>query len=151
MGHRHNNLTAADIQERISRATFHQLYRPEVLDVDNDAMTLRLRVTMCDTFERQPGTGQWHGGVLASLVDIAGCYALMLVADGPILTLNFSTDFLRPAVSDHLLATAVVRRTGRTVGFVDVEITDDAGDVVVTGRACYAIRPDKADPGREKP
>ena len=145
MGHRHNNLTVADIQERISRATFHQMYRPEVLDVDNVAMTLRLRVTMCDTFERQPGTGQWHGGVLASLVDITGCYALMLVAGGPLLTLSFSTDFLRLAVSEHLIATAVVRRVGRTVGFVDVEITDDAGDVVVTGRACYAIRPDKAE------
>lgn len=149
MGHRHNNLTVADIQEQISRAEFHQLYRPEVLDVDNDTMTMRLRVSMRDTFERQPGTGQWHGGVLASLVDIAGCYALMLVAGGPLLTLNFSTDFLRLAVSDHLVATAVVRRAGRTVGFVDVEITDDAGDVVVTGRACYAIRPDKGHPKKE--
>ena len=143
MAIRHNNLTVADIQERISRSAFHQLYRPEVLEVDNDAMTLRLKVSMCDTFERQPDTGHWHGGVLASLVDIAGCYALMLVAGGPLLTLNFSTDFLRLAESDHLIATAVVRRVGRTVGFVDVEIADDAGVVVVTGKACYAIRPDK--------
>jgi len=140
---RHNNLTVDDIQERIGRSKYHQLFAPQVLDVDNETATLKLRVSMCDTFERQPDTGQWHGGVLASLVDITGCYALMLVAGGPMLTLNFSTDFLRLAVSKHLYATATVRRVGRTVGFVDVEVTDDADATVVTGRACYAIRSDK--------
>lgn len=139
----HNNLSAADIQERISCSKYHQLFQPKVLQIDNDSMTLRLQVSMCDEFERQPGTNQWHGGVLASLVDIAGCYALMLVAKGPMLTLNFSTDFLRLTVSQNLVATATVRRIGRTVGFVDVDVTDDAEATVVTGRACYAIRPNQ--------
>ena len=138
----HNNLTIADIQERIDRSKFHQLFRPEVLTLDNDAMTLEIKVHMCPEFERQPGTGQWHGGVLASLVDIAGCYALMLVAGGQMLTLNFSTDFLRLAASDHLIARAAVRRVGRSVGFVDASICDAGGAEVVKGTACYAIRPD---------
>jgi uncharacterized protein (TIGR00369 family) len=145
MSFRHNDLTVDDIQERIGRSKFHQLYCPKVLGVDNEAAELKLRVSMCDEFERQPGTGQWHGGALASLVDIAGCYALMLVAGGPMLTLNFSTDFLRLGVSEHLYATASVRRVGRTVGFVDVDITDDKDATIVTGRACYAIRPDKTE------
>jgi uncharacterized protein (TIGR00369 family) len=142
MALRHNNLTVDDIQERISRSKYHQLFRPKVLEVDNNPATLKLRVSMCDEFERQPDTGHWHGGVLASLVDISGCYALMLVAAGPMLTLNFSTDYLRLAVSEYLYATATVRRVGRTVGFVDVDITDDGDATVATGRACYAIRPD---------
>lgn len=140
---RHNNLTVDVIQERISRSKYHQMFQPRVLEVDNAAMMLKLRVSMCDAFERQPNTGHWHGGVLASLVDIAGCYALMLVAGGPMLTLNFSTDFLRLAASEHLYATASVRHVGRTIGFVDVEIRDDTDVAVVTGRACYAIRADK--------
>ena len=81
-------------------------------------------------------------GALASLFDIAGCYALMLVASGQLLTLNFSTDFLRLAVSDHLIARAKARRVGRTVGFVDVEVEDAKGNTVTAGKACYAIRPD---------
>jgi uncharacterized protein (TIGR00369 family) len=143
MAIRHNNLSVGDIQERIDRSLYHQLFQPEVLEIDNEAMTLQLRVTMADLFERQPGTGQWHGGVLSSLVDIAGCYALMLVAGGPMLTLNFSTDFLRIAQSDKLVANARVRRIGRTVGFVDVDVLDDAGATVVSGHACYAIQRDK--------
>ena len=143
MAFRHNNLTVADVQGTISKSAFHQLYRPEVLDVDNDNATLKLRVSMCETFERQPDTGQWHGGVLSSLVDIAGCYALLLVAGGPVLTLNFRTDYLRLATSDTLVAVAKVRRVGRTVGFVDVDIQNEANETVVAGHACYAIRPDK--------
>lgn len=139
---RHNNLSVEIIQERISRSKYHQLFRPEVLSVDNEAMTLELKVHMCPEFERQPGTNQWHGSVTAGLVDIAGCYALMLVAGGQMLTLNFSTDFLRLAVSDHLIARAKVRRVGRTVGFVDVSVVDANEAEVVKGTACYAIRPD---------
>lgn len=138
----HNNLSVDIIQERISRSKYHQLFRPEVLDVDNEAMALAIKVHMCPEFERQPDTGQWHGGVLSSLVDIAGCYALMLVAGGQLLTLNFSTDFLRLAASDHLIARATVRRVGRTIGFVDVEVDDAEGNTVVAGKACYVIRPD---------
>ena len=139
----HNNLTAENIQQRIDLSLYHQLFKPEVLEVDNEAMTLQLRVSMAEVFERQPGTGQWHGGVLSSLVDIAGCYALMLVAGGPLLTLNFSTEFLRIAHSDKLIANARVRRVGRTVGFVDVDVLDDVNITVVSGRACYAIRSEK--------
>ncbi len=138
----HNNLTVDIIQERISRSKFHQLFRPEVLEVDNNAMSVSIKVYMRPEFERQPGTGQWHGSVLASLVDIAGCYALMLVAGGQMLTLNFSTDFLRLAVSDQLVVRAQVQRAGHSVGFVHAEVEDENGATVVSGKACYAIRPD---------
>ena len=136
-----NDLTVSDIQEHVSRSLYHQLFRPQVLEVNNQAQTLVLKAHWCPEFERQPDTNQWHGGVIASLVDIAGCYALMLVAAGPMLTLNFSTDFLRLAQNTDLTARAMVRRSGRTAGFVDVEIHDDNGSLVAVGRACYAIRP----------
>ncbi|MCP4319629.1 MAG: PaaI family thioesterase [Hyphomicrobiales bacterium] len=136
-----NNLTVSDIQEQISRSLYHQLFRPQVLEVDNDQQTLLLKVRWCPEFERQPDTDQWHGGVIASLVDITGCYALMLVAAGPMLTLNFSTDFLRLAQNTDLTAKAKVRRSGRTAGFVDVDIYDDGEKLVAVGRACYAIKP----------
>ncbi len=140
-----NQLTVEDIQHRISQSLFHQMFQPEVLEIDNEKLQLIVKVSMCDEFERQPNTNQWHGGILASLVDIAGCYALMLIASGPMLTLNFSTDFLRLAASEYLIASARVKRAGRTVGFVDVEIHDAADELVAVGRACYAIRAPSRD------
>ena len=137
----HNQLSIADIQDQIDRSLFHQLFKPKVLEVNNEQTELKLQVSMCPQFERQPNTNQWHGGVLASLVDIAGFSALMLVTkDRPLLTLNFSINFLRLAVSDTLIATAKVTRSGRTVGFVEVIVHNQEKEVVVTGHACYAIR-----------
>ena len=136
-----NQLTVSDIQEHISRSLYHQLFPTASACCGQRKQTLKVKVFWCPEFERQPDTNQWHGGVIASLVDIAGCYALMLVAKGPMLTLNFSTDFLRLAQGAELTATASVRRSGRTAGFVDVDIHDDSATLVAVGRACYAIRP----------
>ncbi|HJL64211.1 MAG TPA: PaaI family thioesterase, partial [Candidatus Thalassarchaeaceae archaeon] len=128
----HNQLSIADIQDQIDRSLFHQLFKPKVLEVNNEQTELKLQVSMCPQFERQPNTNQWHGGVLASLVDIAGFSALMLVTkDRPLLTLNFSINFLRLAVSDTLIATAKVTRSGRTVGFVEVIVHNQEKEVVV--------------------
>lgn len=135
-----DQLTKADVQDLIIRSRFHQMFRPEVLVVDNNELELVIKVLMCDQFERQPYTRQWHGGILASLVDIVGCYALMLITAHPMPTINFSTNFLKIAESKSLTAKGKVRKAGRTVGFVDVEVTDEKSDLVVVGSACYAIR-----------
>lgn len=91
-------------------------------------------------FERRAGTGQWHGGPIAALIDTAGDYALALHAGGPVPTINFRTDYLRPAVDTSLTAAARVRRAGRTVGVVDVDVTDDRGRLVAVGRGSYGTR-----------
>ena len=67
----------------IERSAFHQLFRPVVLEADAETLKLSLKAHMSDTLERQPGTGQWHGGAVSALVDTAGCYALALLAGEP--------------------------------------------------------------------
>ena len=39
----HNGLTVIDIQQRIEQSNYHQLFRPEVLAVNNDDLELVLR------------------------------------------------------------------------------------------------------------
>ena len=39
-----------------------------------------------------------------------------------------------------LSATARVRRAGRTVGLVDIDVTDDSGRLVAVGRGTYGAR-----------
>src|SRR5258708_35849407 len=74
--------------------------------------------------ERSAGTGQYHGGVIASLIDIAGDFALIAVLGYGVPTINFRVDYLRPATNTDLLAQARVRRAGRTIGLVDIHVTD---------------------------
>jgi uncharacterized protein (TIGR00369 family) len=63
------------------------------------------------------------------------------VAGGGVPTINFRTDFLRPASNTDLLATAAVRRAGRTIGVVDVDVHDQDGRLVAMGRGCYSTTP----------
>ena len=134
-----NRLTVVDLQEMISKSKFHQLFQPEVLEVDYDAYRLAIKYTMSDHLERQPETHQWHGGAIASIIDTTGCYCLALLALDTLPTENFQTDYLRPAINTDLVAEAKIRKAGRTIAVVDVEITSDARKLIAVGRARYAI------------
>jgi acyl-coenzyme A thioesterase PaaI-like protein len=46
--------------------------------------------------------------------------------------------YQRPATDTALVVTATVRRSGRLVGIVDIEVANQAGQLVAIGRATYA-------------
>ncbi|MGH8241057.1 MAG: PaaI family thioesterase, partial [Steroidobacteraceae bacterium] len=73
-------------------------------------------------------------------VDIAGDFALIAVLGHGVPTINFRVDYLRPAVGTDLIERAQVRRPGRTVGVVDIEVEDGNGRLVAIGRGCYGTR-----------
>ena len=131
----------ADLQAHLTRSPFHQLFDPAVLEIDRQKLSLVIRAHHSATLERQPETGQWHGGAIAALVDIAGCYALTLIGAEPLPTINFRTDYLRPAIDTDLQASARVRQAGRSIGVVDVDISNDAGKLVAVGRGTYSMKP----------
>ena len=88
-------------------------------------------------FERSSGTGQWHGGPIAAAIDIAGDYALAMLLGQPLPTINLRVDYLR-AGKDTLTLVARVRRSGKTVGVVDVDVLNEAEELIAIGRANYS-------------
>ena len=74
----------------------------------------------------------------AAIIDTVGDYALVMLLGRPLPTVNFRVDYLRPAVGTALVVTAKVRRNGRLVGVVDVDVENEAGQLVAIGRATYA-------------
>jgi uncharacterized protein (TIGR00369 family) len=134
-------LTAEQIQASMDRSPYIRFHQMRCERVDHEAKSVVVRMPMRPELERAPGSGQWHGGAIAALIDTAGDYALALVVGGGVPTINFRTDFLRPASGEKLLATATIRRAGRTVGVVDVDVHDSEGRLVAVGRGCYSARP----------
>ncbi|MEM7017468.1 MAG: PaaI family thioesterase [Pseudomonadota bacterium] len=92
-------------------------------------------------FERAAGSGQFHGGPIASLIDTAGCFALVMMLGQGVPTVNFRTDYLRPAIKTDLRAVATVRRVGRTFGVVDVDVFADNDKLVAVGRGTFGSQP----------
>lgn len=61
--------------------------------------------------------GLLHGGLLATLVDVACGYAALSVmpADREVLTVEFKINFLKPANTDRVIAVGHVVQAGRTL------------------------------------
>lgn len=90
--------------------------------------------------ERTAGSGQFHGGAIAALIDIAGDMAVAVGLGGGVPTIDLRVDYLRPATGARLVATATVRKLGRSVALADVEVVDSTGRLCAVGRGCYAAR-----------
>jgi uncharacterized protein (TIGR00369 family) len=134
-------LTLERLQTYLDNSPFIAFMRMRAKAVEPKRETVVLELPMRPEFERGKGTGQYHGGVIATFIDVAGDFALALVVGGPVPTINLRVDYLRPATNTGLTATARVRRAGRTVGVVDVDVHDDTGKLVAVGRGCYSAIP----------
>ncbi len=133
------SMTKGEIQAMLDRSPFIKFCGMRVTEVDAERERIVIVMPMRPELERGAGTGQYHGGPIASLIDVAGDFALVIRTRGGLPTINFRVDYLRPATSTALTATAWLRRAGRTVGVVDVDVHDDAGKLVAVGRGCYSM------------
>ena len=131
-------LTKDEIQERLRHSPFIALLNLTVLEADPGRQQLVVRATMRPEFERGRGSGQWHGGPIAAIIDTVGDFALVMILGRPLPTVNFRVDYLRPAIDTALIVTATVRRSGRLFGVVDIDVADEAGRLLAIGRATYA-------------
>jgi uncharacterized protein (TIGR00369 family) len=131
-------LTKEEIQDRLGHSPFIELLNLTVLEADAAGQRLVMRATMRPELERGRGSGQWHGGPIAAIIDTVGDYALVMLLGRPLPTVNFRVDYLRPAIDTALIVTATVRRSGRLVGVVDIDVADEAGRLLAIGRATYA-------------
>jgi uncharacterized protein (TIGR00369 family) len=127
-----------ELQQRLGHSAFIDFLNLTVLSADPDKGEIVMRADMRPEFERGRGTGQWHGGPIAAIIDTVGDYALVMLLGRPLPTVNFRVDYLRPAIDTALIVTAAVRRNGRTVGVVDVDVASEAGQLLAIGRATYA-------------
>ena len=131
-------ITATQIQEMLDASPFISFMNLEVLSAEQQSQTVVMRMPMRPEFERRAGTGQFHGGPIAALIDTVGDYAVVLKVGGGVPTINFRVDYLRPASNTALTATATARRIGRSVAVVDIDVHDDDGNLCAVGRGTYS-------------
>jgi uncharacterized protein (TIGR00369 family) len=131
----------AEMTALLNESRFHQLLQLELVEQSDAHEGILMRLPMSAQVERAPATGQFHGGPIASLIDVAGDFALVRALGHGVPTITLNVEYLRPAVGAWLLAKATVRRAGRTVGFVDIEVTDPQQRLVALGRGCYSTQP----------
>jgi uncharacterized protein (TIGR00369 family) len=134
-------MTPEDLAALLVRSPFHQWLGLRLLAADATEGTATVLLPWRVEFERGTGSAQWHGGVIAALIDIAGDSALMAQLGRALPTCDLRVDYLRPAIATDLTAHGRAVRTGRTLGLVDVSVTDTNGRLVAVGRGSYLTRP----------
>ena len=137
-GQEDSKLSATQIQAIFDRSPFIGWLGLKVVFLDHERQEIKVRMDMRPELERRPGTRQFHGGPIAAFIDVVGDFAIGMLVGGGVPTMNFRTDYLRPAIGNALVAVARVRRAGKTASVVDVEIFDDEERLVALGRGTYS-------------
>lgn len=113
----------------------HVGLRLDAAETDVATLSVALRDEL-----RQP-TGLLHGGVYAILADTAVAQALgtTLRPGFSIVTVRLDTSYFAPVRSGRAIARARIVRKGRRLAHGSVELTDEAGAIVATAGAIYAM------------
>jgi len=133
-------LSQEQIQERFDSSPFIALFNMRITHLDHEQGILTVHVPMRKEFERGKDSGQWHGGAIAAIIDTVGDYALGMLVGRGLPTVNFRVDYFRPAVNTGIVATARVRRNGKSVGVADVDVYNEDQVLLAVGRATYSTQ-----------
>jgi uncharacterized protein (TIGR00369 family) len=128
------------VRDNIAQTPFHQWLMPELREVNEEAGSVTLRLPIRPEFCRLPGRPELHGAIVAAMVDISGHASIAAKVLHSVATIDLRVDYLRLAAGTELMAVATVVKIGRTIGFVDVRISDDQKRLVAIGRATYVTK-----------
>jgi uncharacterized protein (TIGR00369 family) len=88
-----------------------------------------------------------HGGILCDIADAAMgmAFATTLVPDESFTTIELKINFFRPVWKAELKAEGTVLQRGRTVGYVECNITDEQNRLIAKAAStCMVLRGEKA-------
>jgi uncharacterized protein (TIGR00369 family) len=128
----------ARLREEIRGPPFHQLLRPEAIDADPASGTVIIRLAFRSELARAEDDNALHGGVVASLIDLAGHAAVAVKIGRKASTIDLRIDYLRPAEGESLIAHAKLLKVGRTVARVDIDVRDTRDRTVALGRGTFS-------------
>jgi uncharacterized protein (TIGR00369 family) len=103
-------------------------------------------VLQADTKHFNP-MGTVHGGILCDIADAAMgiAFASTLAPGESFTTVELKINFLRPVRKAQLRAEGRVIQRGRTVGYVECEITDESGRLIAKSNStCLVLRGEQA-------
>lgn len=93
-----------------------------------------------DEFISNPQARAMHGGVLASLIDLGGLYAVLAAEANAVATVDLRVDYHQPASGERIRSVSQVIRLGSKVSSAGTEIFGASGQLLASGRGVYLMR-----------
>ena len=126
------------LRHELQHPPFHGFLRPEPVSVDAAAGMVVIKLPFRPEFRRAEDASDYHGGVIAALIDLAAHAAIAVQTGRMAPTVDLRIDYLRAAPGVDLTAKAKVLRLGKSIGRADVEIFDEGTSLLAVGRGTFS-------------
>lgn len=134
-------MTRTELEALVQGCPFHRFLRLRLDGFDADAGRVSLSLDAHEDLSRSDTQQELHGGVIASLLDLAGDYAVALKTGHGVPTIGMNIDYLRRARGTSLTAKAELIKFGRRIAMAQMRGFDDTGALVAIARGTYAVTP----------
>ncbi len=134
------------INEIVSTCPYFELLSMKLMDAGTGYSSLEIDLAKKHL---QP-FGMVHGGVFASIIDAAAFWSVYFGIEDPsagLTTVDLKLNYLAPAVSGKLFARGRQIKVGRTLGYAEARVVDQAETVLAHGTSTVIILPGKAIKG----
>jgi uncharacterized protein (TIGR00369 family) len=123
----------------LERAPFSALLGLKIESAANGAATARMPFDLRILNEGGP-RAPIHGGAVAALVDVAACAAVWSLAETTrSATISITVNYTGFAVNSDLIARARVKRAGKRIASVAVEVFDASSALIADALVTYKI------------
>ena len=134
-----NKMSREELSERITLAPFHQWLGLKLSYMDEEGIELTL--PWREEFVVNVDLGYTHGGILATVIDIAADYAIAAKLGRPVPTIDMRVDYHRPAFQGDLVVKAQVLKLGANFCTGEAQVFDVKSKLTASGRGVYLSTP----------
>jgi uncharacterized protein (TIGR00369 family) len=136
-----HTFTMEEMQDCINLSPFNRWLDLTIHRMTETSVTLHL--PMRPDMEGNVDLGVLHGGIMATIIDAAGSYAIIAHNNHTNATIDLHIDYLLPVTGPCVYVSTEILRMGRRIAIVDMRVHDHEGRLVSAGRGKYLHSPRK--------
>ncbi|CAG1008087.1 acyl-CoA thioesterase [Myxococcaceae bacterium] len=125
-------LTGSELGALFASASFH---RTLGATISSEREGVEIRAALDSRFESIPG--RLHGGVVASLLDSAGTWALVAKTGEVFTTVDLRVDYLRPTSPGNVVVSGTIVSCGMSVARASASLVDGEGRLCATATGTF--------------
>jgi len=125
-----------EVEARLARSPYHRWLGLRIGEIGEETIEIVMpwRDEILSRTEPHPVV---HGGILGSLIDMAGLFAVYASGATPTGTAYMHVDYHRPATAGPLTAKARILKLGRSLSTAEIFIYGPDGKLLASGRGGY--------------
>jgi uncharacterized protein (TIGR00369 family) len=128
-------LDFATLAAMVRDCPFHAWLGVKLRALDETGVTIEM--PWRDEFVSDATRGYAHGGILASLIDLAADYAIAARLGRGVPTVDLRVDYHRAALPGTLVARAAIVKLGSTLASAEARVFDARDNLVASGRGVF--------------